>query len=80
MIIKLTRPADLQALYLRAVKDAQAHNITWEGDMHQGQGAHRGFEARYEVTADEIIIAIIKKPLLISHARIRQEVQAYITT
>ena len=79
MEIRIEKPADLQALYERAVSDAEKHNITWSGDINQGHGSYRGFEGRYVVDANFITIHVLKKPTLITKSRIEKAVRNYLS-
>ena len=79
MTIKLARPKNLQALFSRATKDADEHGIAWAGDMSQGHGSGRGFEGRYVVDADCITVYVLKKPALITKARIEKAVREYLS-
>ena len=79
MIIKVPKPKDLQALLDRAKSDADKHGILYEGDITAGHGSGMGFEGRYVIDADFIIIHVLKKPMFVSKAKIETEVKKYIS-
>jgi len=78
MIIKIRKPQNLQALYVRAKNDAAKRGIKCTGDMHKGHGMGFGFEGRYTVGVDSITITVLKKPLLVSKSRIESVIKRYI--
>ena len=78
LTIQLPKPRDIQALFSRATADADKHNITWRGDIHQGQGAGRGFEGSYTVDTESITIYVLKKPAWVTKARIEKAVRQYV--
>jgi len=79
MIIKVTRPQDMHALYTRAKNDAEKHGIKWTGDMQQGHGSGFGFEGRYVVDANYITVTVLKKPLFVTKARVEREIKQYVS-
>jgi len=76
--IKVNKPKDINALFLKAKEDAQKHNITWTGDIREGHGSGFGFEGRYVVDENHIVITVLKRPLLASKSRIEREVKNYV--
>ena len=78
MIIKVNRPKNIQALFLKAKEDAANRDITWSGDLNQGHGSGFGFEGRYVVDENHITITVLKRPLLASKSRIEREVENYV--
>ena len=78
MTVKVNKPRDMQALFLKAQKDAEKHGITWSGDMQAGRGEGFGFEGKYVVDENHIIVTVTKRPLFASKSRIEREVKSYI--
>jgi hypothetical protein len=78
-VLKFLRPKDLQALFARATSDAEKHEISWSGDIHQGHGAHMGFEGSYVVCENYITISVTKKPLWASKSLVEKEVAKYLS-
>lgn len=76
---KVEKPANLQELFERAKCDAKEHNITWSGDIKQGQGSGFCFEGSYSVGIDFITITVLKKPLLVSKSKIERAVREYLS-
>jgi len=79
MTIKINKPQDINALFLKAKEDAIKHNITWTGDLHSGHGSGFGFEGKYVVDENHITITVLKRPLLATKSRIEREVKNYVT-
>lgn len=79
MTIKVPRPADLQAVFTKAKTDAEKNNISWVGDLNRGKGSGFGFEGDYSVDENFITVRVLKKPFLVSNARIEKEVKKYLS-
>jgi len=79
MTIKVNKPQDINALFLKAKEDAAKHNITWTGDIQQGHGSGFGFEGRYAVDESHITVTVLKRPLFASKSRIEREIKNYVT-
>jgi hypothetical protein len=78
LTIKIPKPNDLQALFVRAKNDADTHGISYSGDIQSGNASGMGFEGHYAVDSDYIVIHVQKKPLFVSNAKIETEVKKYI--
>ncbi|MCL2201478.1 MAG: hypothetical protein FWB75_05885 [Oscillospiraceae bacterium] len=78
MTIKVNRPENMEALYSRCKRDAEANGIAVTGDMHKGSAKGFGFEGSYVVDENFITITLAKKPPFISKSRIEKEISNYL--
>jgi hypothetical protein len=76
--IKVPRPANLQALFDHAKRDAQEHNISCSGDLSKGEGSGFGFAGSYTVDDTHITVRVTKKPFIVTAGKIEKAVKEYI--
>ena len=78
--VKVNKPKDMEAFFLKAKKDAGGTGITWSGDITKGQIVGRGIKGNYVVDTEHIIVHVTKKPPFLTKVRIEKEIVKYIST
>lgn len=67
-------------LVTKARKAAEKHGLRFTGNTEKGLIKGFGIEAHYLLIDDELIVNILRKPLLMSWSRVEQQVKALVNT
>jgi len=66
-------------LITRAKQAAEKHGLRFTGDTETGLIRGFGIEAHYLLEADILTVKILRKPLLLSWAKVEQKVRALVS-
>ena len=65
-------------LISKAKQAAEKHGLRFTGDTEKGLIIGFGIEAHYLLQEDELTVKILRKPLLLSWAKLEQKVRALV--